>query len=173
MVYILTGTVRSGKSIFLKQLVRHLKQASVNVNGYLSVAVHEDNKKIGYDLLVIKTGKSFPFLRLRGDEAWERIGPYFFVASSLKKAEAIIHSRPDSDVLIIDEIGPLELKGKGLWPALKKKLDRSPARLLIVVRKNILHDVVKRINEIDQEVRIFDIQDKNILGAMIDSLSPH
>ena len=172
MVYILTGTVHSGKTTLLKQLVRLLKQEGINVRGHLSEAIHQDNKKIGYDLLDLKDGTFFPFLRMEGDDDWERIGPYFFMPFSVRKAETIMLGDPDADVFIVDEVGPLELKGRGLWPALKKSLAQSSAKILIVVRKSILHDMIERIQKVDREVKIFDIQDKNVLSALVETLSP-
>jgi nucleoside-triphosphatase THEP1 len=169
VVYILTGVIQSGKTTLLKQLVRLLKQKGINVRGHLSEAVHQNNEKIGYDLLDIKDGTFFPFLRMEGDEDWERIGHYFFMPLSLKKAEAILLGDPDAEVFIVDEIGPLELKGKGLWPALMEKLAQSSAKILIVVRKNILHDMIESIQKENQKVRVFDIQDKNVLKAMVDT----
>jgi nucleoside-triphosphatase THEP1 len=173
VVYIITGSVRSGKTTLLKQLIRLLKQKKINVMGYLSDPVHKNNTNAGYDLLEINTGKSFPFLRLDGEKDWERIGPYYFIPSGFKRAEQIILGSSAVDVLVVDEVGPLELKGRGLWPALKEEFSQNPDKILLVVRDKILKNIVKKIENEGCEVKIFNIQDKNTLTALIKTLSPN
>ena len=50
------------------------------------------------------------------------------------------------DVVVIDEVGPLELSGKGLMPAVESAL-ASAANLLIVVRSSLREALQKRFPE--------------------------
>ena len=50
------------------------------------------------------------------------------------------------DLVVIDEVGPLELSGKGLMPAVESAL-ASAANLLIVVRSSLREAFQKRFPE--------------------------
>ena len=55
----------------------------------------------------------------------------------------------ETDWIIIDEIGPLELNGKGLEPALSEclnKWQRYPVNIILVVRDYLLDGVIKKYN---------------------------
>jgi hypothetical protein len=56
----------------------------------------------------------------------------------LEKAERKIRTHDLRELLIIDEIGPLELRGGGVWPALADVLRAPLLRCLVVVRDEIL-----------------------------------
>ncbi len=91
----------------------------------------------GYDLFDLKEGTSLPFLAHEGEPDWPRVGTWHMFPPVLEKARSILSRDSDADVLVVDEIGPLELGGEGLWPAFEKALERG-ARSLCVVREGIL-----------------------------------
>ena len=169
MIYILTGPVHSGKTSFLKRVSRDLQERGRKVAGFLSVSIWNDDVCTGYDLHDLSTGESHPFIRKIGDDTWQRIGDYFFIPSTLERAEDVLQKTRDTDLLVVDEVGPLELSGKGLWPALKDVIDRSSINCLLVVRENILENVLKTLEEFD--IRVFRYQDDNIFDVMVSALS--
>ena len=52
-IFILTGEVHAGKTSWLKQFVRELKVRSLRYHGFLSEAVLEGYRPVGYSLLMI------------------------------------------------------------------------------------------------------------------------
>ena len=77
------------------------------------------------------------------------IGNYIFSIEVFDWAKRQIQKavKTGNQWLIIDEIGPLELKGQGLEPAISEilqnyKLSRDH-RLLLVVRENLIEEVIK------------------------------
>ena len=169
MIIILTGPVNSGKTTFLKTLIPELTRRSIPVHGFLSSRVVTKNKTTGYDLFDIQSQKTLPYLRTDAKEGWEKIGSYYFVPETLEKAKNIIDKHPIGDWLVVDEIGPLELKGKGLWPALTRILSNRDLHILCVVRKAILPDIL-RLTAIPKS-HILEIQDKNLLDKTIKMLT--
>lgn len=169
MIYILTGPVHSGKTTFLKEVVCELKETSLTVGGFLSESIVENQENAGYDLLDLRENKSLPYIRRTGEEHWQKIGSFYFIPESLAKAREIILRDCDIDILVIDEIGPLELSGKGSWPALKKVLFQHSVKLLLVVRANILDKFLKMLE--NAEVIIFDYNKEGIVTQMIEALT--
>lgn len=168
MIYILTGPVHSGKTSFLKKIVAELKEEKIDMAGFLSEAVFERGEPSGYDLHDLKRERAIPFIRRKGKKSWQRVGSYFFIPRALAEAQKIILQAKDASFFIADEVGPLELAQKGLWPALEKVLFESSLTLLLVVRKEVLEDFIHKLG--GQEVRIFSIQEKRALSRMIEEL---
>ena len=169
MIYILTGPVHSGKTTFLKKVIRELREKKFIIGGFLSESIWKNNECTGYDLLDLNEEKSFPFIRRTGEKKWQKVGPYFFIPECLDRAKNIIFQNNNADLLIVDEVGPLEQAGKGLWPALKHVIFQSSINCLLVVRINILDNFLEILNNL--EVKVFDIQNEEIFAQMINELS--
>lgn len=157
MIYLLTGPVGGGKTTYLKEVVQTLSSSELSVDGFLNVRLLEDEGTMGYDLYDLKLGASIPFLRKQGEADWDRTGDYFFLPQGLETAFRIVARCKRSDLLVIDEIGPLELKGRGLWPALEPVLTKKDRHFLLVVRERILAELLAQLP--GQETMIFQVDD--------------
>lgn len=170
MIFVLTGPVHSGKTSFLKRLVDELKEKNLKIDGFLSGVVLKDQEQeiLGYDLFDIKEESCLPFIRKEGEEAWERVGSYFFIPEALNHAKALILQSQEGDVLVVDEVGPLEMAGKGLWPAIEKALSSPPKVIIFVVRERILKDFLALVSR--KEIEMFDIREKDAFSRMREAL---
>lgn len=164
MIFVVTGPIHSGKTTFLKKVVDELKNKNLKIDGFLSKMALENQGIIGYDLFDLREERTTPFIRKQGNKEWERIGFYFFIPPGLSKAKSIIIRSRETDILAVDEVGPLELAGKGLWPALKQIIFLPQKKCLLVVRINILEDFLTMLK--GQEVKIFDVRRKGIFSQM-------
>jgi nucleoside-triphosphatase THEP1 len=171
VIFILTGPVHSGKTTCLKKVIQKLKQEELKIEGFLSESIWKNQELLGYDLLDLSHEKSLPFIRKTGKKDWERTGPFYFIPETLALAKQIVGRTSHTDICVMDEVGPLELSGKGIWPALKEAIRiHSTSLLLLVVRISTLEKFLSKINR--KDVKIFDIQDKETFAAMITSLTP-
>jgi len=168
MILVLTGPVHGGKTTFLERSLARWASLGLAPGGFLSVAVTGASGATGYDLLELRTGCRHPYLRREGKPDAERIGPFFFVPETLKLARSIIREADSGEFLVVDEVGPLELLGGGLWPVLREALSRPGLRCLLVVREEILKDVVAAIAPI--VTFIFDVRDPNVQKLLDGSL---
>lgn len=165
MIHILTGPVHSGKTTLLQKVTSQLKRQNISVAGFLSLYAEDGEKFIGYDLYDLRKEIRTPFIRKNGEKHWQRVGPYFFIPESLDLAQDIIRQSTDAEMCAIDEVGPLELEGKGLWPAIKEVLASSNPDYIFIVRETMIADLLKTLGEVP--VRIFDISDKELLAIMV------
>jgi nucleoside-triphosphatase THEP1 len=146
-------------------LAAQLKKQNSKVAGFLSLYTEEKDQFIGYDLFDLIQGTRIPFIRKEGQKAWQRIGPYFFIPDSLDHAQNIILRSIKADICVIDEVGPLELEGQGLWPALKKVIPHMRPEYILVVRETILDKWLRKLEEIP--IKIFHISDNELLQKMV------
>lgn len=143
-IYIYSGRVNTGKTTRLLAWAESGRDAG----GILEPVV--ERARMIHDL---ETGRRFALSRSReaGDDEDCRIGPFAFSGSAFRRARSVLRraflSRPAW--LVIDEIGPLELAGRGLEPTAGRIIRwcnarPGPPNLLLVVRAELLDAVRKR-----------------------------
>jgi nucleoside-triphosphatase THEP1 len=157
MVLVLTGPVHAGKTTFLEKAWPRWSARGLSCAGFLSPAVRDANGGTGYDLVELPGGHRRPYLRRHGEAGTVRIGPFSFVAGSLDRALAILREAGRPDLLVVDEVGPLELRGEGLWPGLRDAVRRPELTALLVVREGILEELGAALAPLVPVV--FDIRD--------------
>lgn len=148
MVIMVTAPLHSGKTTFMAGLCTFLNKKKFSVGGYITPAVFDRGERLGYDLLDLQTHHQIPFLRHHGDPGWKRVGSYFFIPEGLEKAGSIL-STFNSDVCFIDEIGPMELSGGGVWPHIESFLKTDCRPVVIVVRENLAEDFLPLFQDRD------------------------
>ncbi len=141
MVLVLSGPVHGGKTTFLEKAVPRWAGRGLACAGFLSVAATDPGGAKVYDLVEIGSGRRHPYLRRAGGARDERIGPFVLVPGTLDLARAIVRGAGPGGLLVVDEVGPLEIGGGGLWPAVREAADRAE-KLLLVAREGIVADLV-------------------------------
>jgi nucleoside-triphosphatase THEP1 len=142
-LFIFSAPVRSGKTTVLKEWLSDKK-----AGGFLTP--DENNFRVLYDCLNETT---HPF-EASLDDAQEKstaIGRYRFLTASFEKCAEILKNAIEQRVplMVIDEIGPLELKGMGNDAALLSffsqiQMTATPAKIIIVVRETLVEEVINR-----------------------------
>jgi molybdopterin synthase sulfur carrier subunit len=150
-IHILTGPVDSGKTTFLRELLTG-GAATGRACGYLSLRVLADGETDGYDLLSLADGDIRPFLRRTGEPSWPRVGPYFLFPETLAAAERIIRECPPDGLLVVDEVGPLELAGGGVSTALRRALDGDGREIVLVIREGLVEAFQDHLSDLPMEV---------------------
>lgn len=146
MIKIISGTINSGKSSFM----RNTYATQTNADGFICTKVYADNLHIGYDLERLSNGHKTPFIRKADHRPanWNeaaRIGKmYSFCTEGFVFAEMIVNEALSNKIecFFIDEIGPLELTGKGFSRLLNTLLEQN-IDLVMAVRESILQEVIQ------------------------------
>lgn len=147
-VYIISGKIFAGKTTFAKKLALELKCHNVAVGGIISEKVVSESQVLGYDLIDIETNKSEILLRRSDEAVKERIGRFGIFTGGIERGNAILTRvrLSDNTIVIIDEVGVLELGDKGWSGCLTEILKTSNKQLLIIVRENLLEEVIRKWN---------------------------
>ncbi len=161
VIFLVKGKMDGGKTTFIKNLIDMLKQKNIRVGGIFSEKVFENNKKIGYDLVNIKTGGSKIFLRKNSNNT-EKIGIYGIVPEAIRTGNEALspENNTEEHIIIIDEVGLLELNGKGWAKSLNKLTQHNGSHLLIAVRDNFAEKVIEKWKF--KNIHVFDIEQNEI-----------
>lgn len=141
----LSGGVHTGKTTLMRELCRRWLQEKIKINGVLSLAYFKNESRLGYDSLILPEEEEFPLLRVRVNSPGQQVGRYYFLHQGLEKAKKAILNFKESDVSIIDEIGPAELNGQGFWNPLLRLLECDQP-VILVVRKELVSSLLDKIN---------------------------
>lgn len=148
MRLLVVGEPRSGKTSWCREYIEGQRKCGCSVGGVLSSPIEKQGQRIGFDVIDLLTGKQAPFARLSRLErfkAGEAVGDYTISRRGISFARRAIERAVESrcDLVVIDEVGPLELGGKGLMPAVELAL-ASPVNVLIVVRASLREALQRR-----------------------------
>ncbi len=138
---ILTAAVQSGKTTAIQT---RIKTENKPISGILTPDI--DGKRM---LKNLETGVIYPFqIPEAANENAIRIGRFIFSQETFKRGQEILIElcREMDTLIIIDEIGKLELRGEGFEPALTRFVQyhqSSQTPVLLVVRDYLLEVVIE------------------------------
>lgn len=138
MIFVVAGPLHAGKTTRVERLAASLRTAGRLLAGFVTPAVREGSGIAGYDLRVMGSDEAVPFLRRDGGGTWQRTGPFFFIPEALARAREAVLNCGRETLLVVDEVGPAELAGRGVWPELRSALEDPGRDVLIVVRESLL-----------------------------------
>jgi nucleoside-triphosphatase len=144
-IYIISGETRSGKTTYLKSIIKALKEQdkSINISGIIAHGIDKDGERFGFDIENVATGEKQFLCSQEEKEDELKIGRFYFSKKGLKFGkEALSNNLEKIDLLVIDEIGYMELKGKGWFEAIENALEYPKLNMIWVVRKRILEEVL-------------------------------
>ncbi|MGA1822169.1 MAG: NTPase [Thermoplasmatota archaeon] len=164
----ITGLPGAGKTHTLKKVIEMLEAEGIKVGGMITDAIKENGEKVGFmveDILTKKSGvlahkelhSSVKFMEYGVDmEVLDSIGVNA-IAQALEKAE----------VIVIDEVGKLEVESQEFVRVVKNTLESDKPLLLTLHKKSrnpLLQDIRRR-----DDVRILEVTpiNKNILPYKI------
>jgi len=136
---LITGPRGAGKTTLCTRFAAAAREAGLDVAGLLSPARLADGRKAGIDVRDLRSGEQHPLAERRGDMDGPGTDEWAFHADALAWGEARLREATPCDVLIVDELGPLELvHGEG-WQEALTALERRAFRLaLVVIRPELL-----------------------------------
>ena len=149
MNVLLTGKRQVGKTTVCRQVAELARELGYGPAGVLAPALlGEDGLPVAYHALMVSDGEQRLLARADGNLSGPSTGRYGFDADVFSWVMDGLRGAISQgcDLLIVDEIGPLELEqGKGLAPLLSDlSIGRLPP-LLLVVRPELTAQLQERL----------------------------
>jgi nucleoside-triphosphatase THEP1 len=150
-LWLVVGESGSGKTTFCQQILALVRQQGAAVGGLLCPARFENGAKVGFDVLDISSGAQ----RRLG---WHRairpqpataappiaIGEWLLDGEALEWGNQVLSRSTPCDLLVIDELGPLEFYTQQGWQAAMEVLDCGAFRLALVTMRPSLRDLARQ-----------------------------
>ena len=153
MIVLLSGSIGCGKTTVCEQLVLLLRQKGLRPAGLLAPLLADaDGRKRGIRLQRVETGEERVLALTDRSLPGPRFGRYAFDACVMAWGLAGLRDalRCDYDLVIIDEIGPLELvRHEGLAPVLDDLRTLDGTNVLVVVREALVGRLKERLGKLE------------------------
>lgn len=127
---LLTGPPRCGKTTVVERVVEGLG-GRVRASGFFTREVRRGGERAGFDIVTLH-GTVAPLSR-KGSREGPRVGKYRVDVSSLEAVAVASMDDPEAQVLVVDEIGLMELVSHRFRQAVLDLLD-DPRPLLATIR---------------------------------------
>jgi nucleoside-triphosphatase THEP1 len=146
-IFVVSGPTQSGKTTYLNHLIKEIeeKRPELRLGGVIAHGIDLSGQRFGFKIEDIATGDSKFLSSIQNDgEDSIRVGRFYFSKEGLLFGQkALTNNLTDIDVLVIDEVGHLELHGKGWFEAIEKAMMQENLNIIMVVRESLLEEVLQ------------------------------
>ena len=158
-LFILSGPREIGKTTFLKTLLEQARTRGIHCAGVLSPAVFEARSKIAIDLLDVHSDEQKRLANLRHSENEGVFTDHWlFDPDILDLGNQILGESTPCELLIVDELGPIELeRGQGWQNGIQAINSMAYSAAVVVIRPELLAKARSlwpqaQVIELDQKV---------------------
>jgi nucleoside-triphosphatase THEP1 len=137
---LVSGPRNTGKTEYARWVVERARAAGLRVAGFYSEAEWEAGVKARFYLqdvadpghrALLASVRPAPDLDLRA-------GPFHLSSQVFRQADPVLRGAAGADLICIDEVGPLEVRGVGFHGALRYLLAEHGGILLLTVRPSLV-----------------------------------
>lgn len=157
----LTGEPGVGKTTAVRQIVVELAKHGKRASGMISSETRETGERIGFQLEDISTHEMCILASKEIIQGNPTVGRYYVNVSGIEKldAHAIEKATNEADVIIIDEIGPMELKSSPFILAVESAL-ASKKHIIGTIHRRYSHRWIDSIKS-NPKSRIIEVTSSN------------
>jgi iron complex transport system ATP-binding protein len=139
-VLLLVGVSGEGKTTTLQRAVT--KNKGVKFGGIICPGTFRNNRRYSSTVKCLHSGASALFAKREKNDG----GPFVFYDKGRRLADKALCTKEHrgTDCMVVDEVGPLELKGKGNAPFLAPLLSLDKTRHIWAVRPDIVDEVCRK-----------------------------
>ena len=145
MILLLTGPPGVGKSVVISKVVLRLKSAGVMVGGCTTAEKRSAGARVGFELRDLTTGRTGELASV-SSKLGPRVGRYRVNLTDLAGvgAAGVEAAVAASELVVIDEVGPMELVSPEFRRAVTKCIS-SGKPLLAVVHERLEDDLLNAL----------------------------
>lgn len=153
-IYVLTGPVQGGKTTSVSELVKALRKRGLRVMGFSCPGELSKGRRSAFHLHNLENGVQILMGRDEEQKGWIKFRRFYFNPDGFVLGERWIKESilSDPDLLVIDEVGPMELEGLGWSKILDTLVEQDSIIQLWLVREQILPEVLKKWRIADSQV---------------------
>ena len=169
-----TGRPGVGKSTLVRKVSDRLKARGYRVGGMLTAEIRRSGVRVGFAIVDLESGCRGVLAHVE-QRTGPRIGKYRVNLKDLDSlgVNSIERAIERADVILIDEIGPMELKSKNFFRVLKKAVD-SEKPLLATVHYRLKNRILQTLALDDDRAELVEINLDNrdrVADQILDSLN--
>ncbi len=141
-LWIISGEIGSGKTVLCGKLITSFNMHGWQISGLRSPAIFENGQKTGIAVENLKTREVRKLAVHANKSGTQQEEPlhWTFDEQVLEWGNQVIKNSIPTDLLVVDEIGPLEMKwGRGWTNALEALDSRLYRQAILVMRPSLMN----------------------------------
>jgi len=161
----ITGKPGSGKTTICERIFSELRGRA---SGVITREVREKGRRVGFIFYDLNDGEEI-WLAHKDNPSPIRVGKYGVFVENIEKISEKLYRYMDVEVLIVDEVGPMELKSPSFIRVMEKVLERDKSTILTIHLRS-KHPLLEKIR---RKFRVFFIDERNrdrILEEIVGSI---
>ncbi len=147
-IVVITGESGAGKTTLCEHLAAECQRRGVEVAGILTPPRFIKGEKVGLDVLDLRSGVRRPLAERELDGNGPSTSHWHFHPEGLAWGARSLEQALPCSLLIVDEIGPLELERREGWANALDLLGRQSSPAVIVVRPGLLEKLAMHLEGI-------------------------
>ena len=164
-IIVLTGAPGVGKTTAIIRVVRALKERGLKVGGIVSREVRTNNMMVGFEFIDLTTNDRSVLASITGNGP--RLGKYFVnVAGCRFAAERLTNAIRNSEVIVCDEIGPMELKSREFVDSVKNLL-YVDKKVFVVLHQKLQHVVTDEFRDKSSLLINLDLENRDKVNEIL------
>ena len=110
-IWIVTGEPGAGKSTAVSRILFRIRSQGFTAGGILTREIRNHGEREGFSLIDVSTEETVNLASSVRPMSGPRIGKYHIDLKSLSSlgVRALQHAKEESDIIVCDEVGPMEL----------------------------------------------------------------
>ncbi|MFZ0511105.1 MAG: NTPase [Candidatus Nitrosopolaris sp.] len=164
-IIVLTAAPGVGKTTAIIRVVRALKERGLKVGGIVSREVRTNNMRVGFEFIDLTTNDRSVLASITGNGP--RLGKYFVnVAGCRFAAERLTNAIRNSEVIVCDEIGPMELKSREFVDSVKNLL-YVDKKVIVVLHQKLQHVVTDEFRDKSSLLINLDLENRDKVNEIL------
>jgi len=144
-IIIISGNIQQGKTTFVRKVINRLERQNIEIGGIMSNVEYDGDQRVGYTLENLKSGEKIQLCNIAENKEWKKQGKFYFNPDAVIQGNEILgFDNSNPDLIVIDEIGPLEVKSGGWAPSIQKIAEEAKAPMLWVVRDSLVNKISRK-----------------------------
>ncbi|MCK4435817.1 NTPase [Candidatus Bathyarchaeota archaeon] len=159
-IFLITGPPRVGKTTVLTEVAERLRIKGFKLGGMISRELRRDGIRVGFEICDYISGKRGWLAHIRQPKG-PRIGKYRVNLDDLDfvGVAAIHNALREADVVLIDEIGPMELYSRSFIEAVEETVN-SGTLVLATIHYRAQHPLVRSVKS-RKDVEVINVTEEN------------
>lgn len=175
-IFVITGDRGAGKTTLCRILIDYARAANWQVSGLLCPARIEGDWKTGIEVLNLRSAEQYLLARrAEGESDPLRIytPDWVFDRARLEWGNQCLNEAVPTDLLVVDELGPLELEQGVGWQSGIRALDSGQFHLaLVVVRPELIRHARARWPQAESITLLSVKQTPSLAAALAEQFIP-
>ncbi len=169
-LWIITGSIGSGKTTFCREMVQKARQSGWDAAGLLSLAEFKGGTKESIWAQNIRSGERRLLASAQQQTETDlRFGEWYFDPKTFDWGNNVLKSSIPCDLLVVDELGPVEFRLSTGWVSALDVIKTKEYRLAMVVIRPGLLELAEGIFQPAQIIRLCNVDE---VSAKVHQYSP-